>query len=452
VRDETTRQPVAGAWVGRGSVATEPPTGVDGRYECLGLGAQAMLSARAAGYADLVVQVPHGDGEVELDLVLARGRALTGRIVAADGRGLGTAYVAAIGDQRLGSGSHHTHWRPAVVAVDGRFRIDALATRTGMGGLGNLFQWHLLVRAPGFGTRALVVPLRQLAPGSIDVGDVVLAPEALVEGRLVDAAGAPIARAEVTLAGVGEGHDVLLAPGTNPPSPQYHVGHRRTTSGGDGSYRFAGVAAGSYTVRATQPEKDWSLESAPQAVAVAAVHRVPDLVFDIGLSIAGVVRCARCVTPPSAQDLTLYAEAPGQETRRAELLADGRFRFERLAAAAYEVHAVELPVGFALMPVPGVVAGTEDLVLELVPATTIEGLVVDHAGKPVPRALVHFFVTGASSARTHAADGEGRFRLEVPPGAIGTLGASQPAHMVRQAHEAGVAAGARGIVLRLPAD
>jgi hypothetical protein len=103
-----------------------------------------------------------------------------------------------------------------------------------------------------------------------------------------------------------------------------------------------------------------------------------------------------------------------------------------------------------MVPRGDVAAGAKDVVIDLVPIETVEGRVVDHEGKPVVGAAVHFFPDGAPGAKNFFTDAAGRFRIEAAQGVRGTLGASDPAVMFRQVQQADVLAGMHDLVLKLP--
>lgn len=441
VRDAGTGLPIEGACVGVGSTMGDAvSTGADGGYRLDGLGASGELHVRAAGYADIVQTLPRDGDPLRLDFALERGSSLTGRVVRADGGVAQGVTVAAAAVELLGSGGTHEHWRPAAVEPDGRFRIAGLLPARA---------WQLFARAEDGGARVWSLPAERLRVGDVDLGDLALDAPGVLEGRFVDAAGTPIARAEVSLHGAADGFGELLPPAAPPPAVLLCFCLRHSRTGSDGTFRFGGLGAGSYTVSARLDGKDWSVDSGPQAVASGELVVLPDLVADPGLSIEGRVPAALLRGLPAGERLVLYA-AGSDDVRQAQIDAGGAFVVERLHPGEHRVFATEVPRGLALVP-RTVLAGSRNVQLELVPADTIEGRVVDADGRPQVGVSVHFFPTGVPFARPVVTDADGRFRLEVPPGAIGKLGAIDPEHMRRQVHVAEVAAGAQDLELRLPA-
>jgi protocatechuate 3,4-dioxygenase beta subunit len=376
---------------------------------------------------------------------------LIGRVLDGAGHGLGTAYVAAVADQWQGSGSVDTFWRSGLVGADGRFRIDCLSREHSMPRATREHAkpraWQLLVRAPGMGARVFAVPVQRLAAGEVDVGDIRLAPQGIVEGRVLRSDGAPVQGAEITLRGTPDGF-LALTPDGPRREPIYHLAARSTRTADDGSYRVAGLAAGGYTVNAQPEGVPWDVASSLQRVADGAIVTIPDLVADPGLTITGHVRIAGQAMLPADAAIEITADN-AKSHASAKVTADGSFRLERLEPGTYILAALSTPPGFAMTPRTGVAAGSKDVELLLAPATTIEGTVVDADGKPVRGASVYFFPEGVSTARNAHSDADGRFRIEVAPGITGKVGAIHPDRESAQAHQQGVCAGTTGLVLKL---
>lgn len=446
VRDAETGIPIAGAtistsWTMRPGVTTA----ADGRYELGGLGRRATLHVRAEGYADQVRDAPPQDGPLTADFALERGDTIVGRVVDETGSGIAAAYVAAAAQQWDAAGGMDTFWRSGAVDDRGNFRIDHLGRDARSQPRG----WQLLVRAPGMGSRVLAMPFRRLADGVLDIGDVRLAPQAILEGRVVDGDGRPVVGADVTLQGTPD--DALaVAPEWQEFRPVYHFGTRDTRSAGDGTYRIAGLAAGSYTVHARPRGVSWQLDSEEQAVAAGALVTVSDLVADAGLTITGRVRLPGARQLPADTTIVIWAFGPTPDTPSAEVAADGTFTVERLQPGDYTLATLDAPPGFALAPRAGVAAGRQDVEVELVPSTTIEGSVVDADDQPIRGAPVWFFPQGVTTSRNSFTDAAGRFRIELAPGVVGQLGARHPDREMDQAHRPDVVAGTVDLVLKLP--
>jgi hypothetical protein len=442
VRDAESGLPIHGAQIATSwTLRDHVSTGADGSYQLDGLGDRGELYVRAADYADTAETLPRTGELLQVDFALTRGSSVIGRILRTDGGVPKELYVAAAATQFLGSGGSHTHWRPARVGPDGRFRIDGLATTR---------RWQLYARADDSGAEVWSLPPSQLLAGPRDLGDLVLPEPALLEGRFVDGDGQPIARAEVTLSWMPDQIARLLPEQDQPQAPLYPFGNRETRTGSDGTFRLGGLGEGSYSVTARIDEVDWSVESGPHAVAAGALVVVPDLVADRGLTIEGSVPLALLRGLPAGERLSLYAAPADGEPRQASIGADGRFVIERLASGEHKLFALDVPQGLAFVP-RVVTAGSRGVTIDLVAADTIEGRVVDAAGVPQPRVEVHFFPAGVIFSRNEFTDAEGRFRLVVAPGAIGNLGAADPEHMFRQVQVDGVVAGTKDLRLQLPA-
>lgn len=99
---------------------------------------------------------------------------------------------------------------------------------------------------------------------------------------------------------------------------------------------------------------------------------------------------------------------------------DGQFAIEGLRDVPYTIHAVDRRT-LRMVTIPDVAAGTHGVVIALPPATatrTLEGLVVDGLGTPVPGITVRVeLLHGTDNLRvrigpTSKSDEEGRFRFE----------------------------------------
>ncbi|MEO6597381.1 MAG: sigma-70 family RNA polymerase sigma factor [Planctomycetota bacterium] len=451
VRDLDTGQPIMGAQVAANeAMRGAAVTGMDGRYELAGLGRRPELYVHAEGYAEQVAPVPSQDDVLTVDIVMSRSDTIIGRVLDAAGEVVPGAFVAAAADQMLSGSGSHTYWRTGVVGADGRFRIEGLAHwAPSMGGGYRAPSWQVLVRAPGMGAHTFAIPSEKMMKSLVDIGDVALLPQGTVEGRLVDAAEQPIARAEISVEGTAADFMRLLPAGKPRLGPIY-FSRRTTRTGSDGTFRCAGLAAGTYEVRAEIQGKDWSVASGPQEVRDGEVLVVPDLVADAGLVIEGTLRIPNGMPLPADARFTIYAYGAMSETRNAMVVANGKFRIERLDPGDYRLALLDTPAGFAMAPRAGIAAGAKDVQLEVVPAETIEGKVVDQDGKPVRGATVYFFPVGVGGAHSQSTDDDGKFRLEAAPGVIGRVGTQDQNNPFRQVSKADVLAGTHDIVLQMP--
>lgn len=444
VRDAVTKQPI-----GRASVATDwtmrdaVRSGADGAFAIAGLDERQDLHVRADGYAPWVRHRLAVDGAGEIEVSLARGITVVGRIVDASSQPLPGTYVAAGADE-WSQGSVDTHWLPAVVAADGTFRITGVLRY----GLHQEIAWNLLARAPRYGTRVLALPAERLTGEFVDLGTIVLQPQAILEGCLREPDGAPVAGAEIDVDGVGHGFSILFGNAATGGRPSHHFARRSTRTAGDGTFRVAGLAAGSYRVRADLGGDDLRVPEKPCEVRDGEIVVLPDLVVARGLAIAGVVRIAgqRGLLPD--QKVSVTADPAKGNGRSASVARDGTFRIDQLDPGPCLLYALDVPAGFALAP-RTVEAGATGVELDLVPAAVLEGRVVDHDGAPVKRASVYFFPEGVFGARNFFTDADGRFRLEVSP-VRGKLGATHPDHFMRQVQLEDIDPPRSDLVLRLP--
>ena len=455
VRNEATKQPIAGAeiapnWARRFAVRSA----ADGSYGVPCLDERESLYVRAEGYADQVQVVASTQEQLQIDIVLSRGATVVGRIIDRDGRVPAGVYAAAAAAAWPKSTSY-TLFRAARIDADGRFRIEGLGVASNNRGVVRGIRWQLLARAPGLGTRVLALPAMPEPLAVFDVGAVVLQPQGMLEGRLVDGGGGALAHAEVTLSGWASDFGRLLAPSDEPGDALGSLARRETRTGSDGSFRFAGLAEGRYEVSAFLRSMRVSVSGGPFAVRDGEVLTVADLVVDAGLTIEGTLRFGgRRELPGGVIMLTANTINTKNGTLRGAASAvvgsDGSFRLVRLEAGDYTIATVHVPPGFAMVVRHGVTAGTKNLELDLVVADVIGGRVVDHEDQPVRRASVYFLIEGAGGYGNARTDADGRFRIDVPPGIVGTVWASHPEVMNRQVQQRDVTAGTRNLTLHLP--
>jgi RNA polymerase sigma factor (sigma-70 family) len=176
----------------------------------------ATLPGRLAAIRHVDLRDP---GFADVELVLGEcGSGLYGKVTDASGTPIQGAQVL----------------REGVVGTEtdegGNYELCALATAALVAEL------RVVVRADGFGT--IVLPM---APVGRTHRDFVLAPEASISGRVVDASGAPVSDARVTIS--------LTAPEAS-VAPERGVSISTMTES-DGAFRLGGLAAGEYTVSAS---------------------------------------------------------------------------------------------------------------------------------------------------------------------------------------------------------
>jgi Carboxypeptidase regulatory-like domain len=225
-----------------------------------------------------------------------------------------------------------------------------------------------------------------------DVGDLEVAKAGVLAGRIVDARGAPVARAEVALDAGGP-----------EPNAELSGAEQETVTGVDGVFRFdAAASAGNrLTVHADG--------LAPlQLSGLRAGSLAKPLVLSRALSLSGLVVRSDGKTP--AGGVLVRFEGPAS-TRWVETGADGHFRL------------TDVPPGMGRLTADAGTLGRGDragvhaegapeagLRLVLYPPASIEGRVVDaRSAQPVPRVRIEAHAGGESESTRSGPDG--RYRL-----------------------------------------
>lgn len=197
---------------------------------------QLVASATGYGEARLDWSEVLGAGRQPIVLELTPHRAILGRLVTASGGGIrGTIGLARpwdsvhfIGEAALWNVENRPLLQVVETEDDGDFALDPTAARDA---------W-LIAAAPGHGTVRTKLPMSDPgSPGVQHVGDVILEPEIVLQGRVVDEDGAPVEAAAVVL---GEGEAFVHSMRRGP----MRVPARKLTAGPDGRFRIAGLAPG----------------------------------------------------------------------------------------------------------------------------------------------------------------------------------------------------------------
>ena len=304
--------------------------------------------------AQRTVELDRREGRLRVEL--APGAFLRGEVKDEAGQPIAGATLLArvIGDSAIRSQD------PWTVATDdaGQFQFDTLP----------LARVTVEVSDAGMFETAVVpeVTLPDETPLAI-----VLRRMAVVSGKVVQSPGGDVAGAVVTLAGSGV----------------WPV--RTATSGGHGEFRFPGVPAGIYELRAERP----GLASAPvEGVSVSSGNEAQvELVVTAASNWRGSVRDIATGAPLAGAEIEATEEALSATPRRARADAAGRFELESLRACQYRITA----------RAPGYVSaqswatpGPPALELSLLRAAVVEGKVQDDTGRPV--AGVEIEVSGRS--------------------------------------------------------
>lgn len=298
--------------------------------------------------------------------------------------------------------------------------------------------------AAGFGRAEREVLLSSASSGRVSV-TLALLPEVAIQGTVQDAAGRPVAAADVVAWHV---------------SAKTSAGRQSTDA--EGRFRFDGLSQGAYRFEAHHPQL--GAGQTPELELVSGVRQLV-IALDSGRVLQGVV-LDPAARPAPGTVVALEPIAPGQFRRRERWRvtsdAAGRFRFAgvptstvRLSARrdAQRAEPVELSLDLA-----------GEVQLQLTEPATLSGTVLDAAGVSVPGAEVMARVAAGPSARAVGlggervkADEQGDFVLSVSPGQRYELFASSPSELLgegfdrwAQAPLATAEAGAEDLVLVVP--
>ncbi len=460
VVDEKTRRPLAGVRVSA-SVGTFPfrenavsrrtRTDAKGKFRVAGLAARPYV-IRASKTDYLPVAMPgivagvSSPGSVSIALQKAAG--ISGRVTDENGAPVPGARVRLARDMGiralLRGGPAALLGRPGVTTgPDGGFRLRGLAP-----------QKNSTVEA----TKAGYVPAKRygltLKVGE-SVKDLALVVKRGLEGRgrVVDAAGQPIAGAEIRLTRPEGGpfrSMMIQIGGMSREKPD-------ATSAADGSFRVAGLEPGEYAVSVSR--EGYAAKRVPSvAVQAEGPNDWPPIVLAPGAPVAGTVRGSKGELVVGAQ---VSAFGDGIGAQQASTDTEGRFRLEGFGAD----RAIMLNVraeGYAPLQ-RNVTPPSEDLALTLKTTGTIRGRVEDATtNRPItdftasyrePRSSpfggMRVVVAGPGMKSFQSPDGS--FELtDVPPGRW-SVSASSPGYRPTEVTGVEVAEGEtkEGVVLTL---
>jgi protocatechuate 3,4-dioxygenase beta subunit len=392
-------------------IAPEPAVSDDqGRYEIMGIEPGSYrLAARHKDFApELVdgVTVERG-GDAHADINLDKGASVVGRLVAGPEQTVpGRVTIQEIDGQAV-------PWSlseilRAEAGADGRFRLEMLPSGA-----------HVLgVRAPGYSSKRVDVQVR---PGGrdVDVGDIELESGLAIRGRVRDAAGRPIAGANLTASQAG-----MMA-----PSPVQAV------SEADGSFVIGGLQPGAYRLNAFAAGYGGAERSVEAGVDKA------DVVLSPAGSIAGLVvddagrpvEAFRVSANPARREGASADRFAMRPQGRMINSADGRFLLEDLGEGTYVVEASAVGRASAHVSEVKVAPGsTADVgTIRLSAGGTVKGTVADTGGQPVPGAVITVRGPGRdfmSMGAQGVSDPAGAFEVNgVPLGTV-AVSASHPSY------------------------
>ena len=465
VTDASTGEPIEGAEIGetwnfRRTVRTD----AEGQYLFPGLPATSVpdLHVRAEGYGRQGKPVDDlEDGKKVLDFQLLPAGTTSGRIVDPQGRALPGIYVAGVASMRNPeTRRQEADWQADRTDENGRFRIVNLSPD---------LPHALLVRHPGQGMLVYEFPELPSPEHTIEFGDVVLRPGAAIVGRVADGNGRGFPGQAVTLTGTNgdrlryKGHE--LTP-ENVSAGGSYVTIRRAATGENGAFHFPDLSPGEYVAGIRLESK-----RIEQKITVSEWGSLVDdvvLIVDSGSSIQGTVITGDG-TLLSSGTVRVESEIPGGSSGFFSV-RDGRFGTSDLQPGTYRV--IAIPTGgddddpWFVGEVAGVKAGTVGLQIALARAAWIEGKVVDAAGVGVSGLSV--FVEGPEGIlrdaprSTWRTGDDGGYRVRVAEGEIVKLtigppievtrsipGNIPPPHWSQSVVVEGVAAGTRGLVIRI---
>lgn len=233
---------------------------------------------------------------------------------------------------------------------------------------------------------AAAAPVRVQADAVAEHVDFVLSRESVLEGRVTDAQGKPVAEAEVSVEVPGEGVGRMMA--------QFMGGLGRTgRTDGDGMYRVNGLPAGG---RKVTVDADGFLKKKSEVTLPMEGSLRQDFVLEPGFRVAGVV-LAPDGTPVAGAAVAVAAKGGDrpanpmmgmfQDSRNTTTDASGQFVAGGLQEGPYDITATAPK--YLAGTATGVQPGAEGVTVRLGAAATLRGVVVSSAdGKPVADATV----------------------------------------------------------------
>ena len=404
VRDEAGK-PVAGAVVralGELAARVVPAalrTNAAGRFHFAGLEAGSYtVVARGGPRAPALARVSvEAQGEADIELTLAEGGFVTGRLVDGDEKPRkGRVRVSALDGAELHLAIYDL--MQAEAAADGHFALGPVP-------VGSL---EIEAFAAGFATRK-VETIVDARSRTTDLGDVALETGLRVRGVVRSRDGAPIAGATV----------MGRSPASAAARPPVVV------TEDDGVFVFAGLQPGNLQLQAHAPGY------AAVRQDVAAGNEDVQLVLETGGTIVGSVVDPKG-QPVEGAMLTAQSEpAEGEQQAYGGAAADeggGRFTMRDLRAGRYVLQARARGHADGTASASVVAGRTTDVgAVRLRSGAVVRGTVVDAAGEPIPAATLA--VEAAVTLRDSVAQSDGAGRFEVtglPPGRW-TLSARHPA-------------------------
>lgn len=379
VIDETARKPVAGVRVGASSggfafgrrrVERTVRTDAKGRFRLLGLAPRAYaVTANRDGYLSTSINgVTAGTATPgTVHIAIAKAASISGKVVDETGQPVSGARVGFGSDFNLRAmirrGPRGGLGPSALSGVDGAFRIRNLTASRSLA---------LEASKPGYATGR--------RPGvSLKTGEAVANVSLVLKkglqaaGKVVDAAGQPVANAEIRVAaregggGIGGGgRQMMRLMGLQGGRPD-------ATSGPDGSFVVRGLEEGEYTAAVA---RDGYAPKTAQGLAVKAAgdNVWPPIALANGMAVTGFVRDSQAQPVGGAQVVGISL---GEGTRPQIITSgpDGGFRLDGLMGQRPILLNVNA-AGFAPAQ-KNVTPPAQDLIVVLKTAGTVRGRVED---------------------------------------------------------------------------
>ena len=437
VTDAASGTPIANARVGMNWVMLPfVLTSDDGRYALPGWTGKGVndIHCVAHGYGRAQRVVKGGDVH---DFALEKGDSVTGRLLGADGQPVAGAPVTTVGSERRDR-EQQICTRAALSNDEGIFLLA---------GLRRDLSHTLIVIASGHGRYLLDFDPRPHEAGTIDLGNIELPAPHTIAGRVVNDAGEPVARIDVSVTGCNADRDRLR--GAPPPrGSRYGMSESRRTDD-LGRFHFPDLSPGGYTLTVRRP-------GAPQVERKLTLAKGKDL-LDVEITLpegreftVTVVDEEGVPVPSVFVSVWGGDSGPNQQTD-----AKGRATFF-VTDKVTRVTAHPFASGRDLLRTTVDVKGdVDEFRLVLKKAATITGRVLDENGQPLFQAWVAARRDGKRVASERSGE-DGSFVLKVPQGGtfdVELTGVTQPGGAIERDGYAGrverVQAGARDVVLRL---
>ncbi|MFL6293896.1 MAG: carboxypeptidase regulatory-like domain-containing protein [Thermoanaerobaculia bacterium] len=281
------------------------------RVEDRRAGETVNLDASRPGYAPAVAAGVEVPPDQPVRLVLQPSAAVEGRTVDPDGKPVAGARVFTFPSDPLSMGGGFRMF-------SGSRSRQAVSDETGFFRLEDVIPGAFQLQAMATGYQHAELENLEVRPGQeLKAVEVVLAPGAVIEGRVFSPSGQPLAGAEVSVV---------------EPSRSFFAG--MGTTDGDGRYRLEGIAPGTRSVQAEHK----SYRRAIKELEVRPGENSVDLRLEGGVEISGRVVDEGGTPVPSAR-VSLRAGPTSWNLPSATSGADGSFTLDGVADGSYRLTA-----------------------------------------------------------------------------------------------------------------